>query len=182
MLFAGAGIAAVVGKNKVAEVGPPTPERAVERRQGGHRHREGRPLMTNQTPEEIQAEIEAQREQLAGRVDALAAKLDVKTQAQAKVAEVKDRATTDDGKPRPELLVGRCRRRAWSPSFSCGGGDDDGRQGASGETATEPDAGPRRRARSPTAPRDLDKRSWKYVARKTCASSATTSAPTRPRR
>ena len=45
--------------------------------------------MTNQTPEEIQAEIEQQREQLAGTLDALSAKLDVKSQAQAKVAEVK---------------------------------------------------------------------------------------------
>ena len=61
--------------------------------------------MTNQTPEEIQAEIEEQREQLAGTLDALSAKLDVKTQAQAKVAEVKDRATTDEGRPRTELLV-----------------------------------------------------------------------------
>jgi hypothetical protein len=61
--------------------------------------------MTNQTPEEIQAEIEQQREQLAGTLDALSAKLDVKSQAQAKVAEVKGRATTDEGKPRTELLV-----------------------------------------------------------------------------
>ena len=61
--------------------------------------------MTNQTPEEIQAEIEQQREQLAGTLDALSAKLDVKSQAQAKVAEVKGRATTDEGKPRTELLA-----------------------------------------------------------------------------
>ena len=61
--------------------------------------------MTSQSPEEIQAEIEQQREQLAGTLDALSAKLDVKSQAQAKVADVKDRATTDDGKPRPEVLA-----------------------------------------------------------------------------
>ena len=61
--------------------------------------------MSNQSPEEIQADIERQREQLAGTLDALSAKLDVKAQAQAKVAEVKDRATTDQGRPRNELLV-----------------------------------------------------------------------------
>ena len=65
--------------------------------------------MTSQTPEEIQAEIEVQREQLAGTLDALSAKLDVKSQAQAKVAEVKadvkDRATTPTGRPRTELIV-----------------------------------------------------------------------------
>ena len=61
--------------------------------------------MTNQTPEEIQADIEQQREQLAGTIDALTAKLDVKSQAQAKVAEVKGRATTDEGRPRTDLLV-----------------------------------------------------------------------------
>ena len=61
--------------------------------------------MTSQSPEEIQAEIEVQRERLAGTLDALSAKLDVKTQAQAKVAQVKGRATTATGRPRPELLV-----------------------------------------------------------------------------
>ncbi len=49
-----------------------------------------------QTPEEIEAEIELKREQLAGTIDALSAKLDVKSQAQARVAgvkaDVKDRA------------------------------------------------------------------------------------------
>ena len=58
-----------------------------------------------QTPEQIQADIEAQREQLAETVDQLSAKLDVKSQAQAKVAQVKDRATTPEGKPRPEVLA-----------------------------------------------------------------------------
>jgi|tagenome__1003787_1003787.scaffolds.fasta_scaffold20465853_2 hypothetical protein len=72
--------------------------------------------MTSQTPEEIQADIELQRERLAGTVDALTAKLDVKAQARAKVddarahtsakvADLKDRATTDRGTPRPDLLV-----------------------------------------------------------------------------
>ena len=53
--------------------------------------------MSNQSPEEIQAEIEQQREQLAGTLDALSAKLDVKSQAQAKVAEV--------GSPTPERAL-----------------------------------------------------------------------------
>jgi len=78
------------------------------------------------TPEEIQADIEKQREHLAETVDQLGHKLDVKAQTQAKVADVKaqtqakvdevkaqtqakvaevrDFSTTDDGKPRPEVL------------------------------------------------------------------------------
>jgi prefoldin subunit 5 len=63
----------------------------------------------SQSPEELEAQIEEQREQLAGTIDALAAKLDVKTQAQTKVAEAKEtakqRTTTAEGKPRPELLA-----------------------------------------------------------------------------
>ncbi|WP_210650777.1 DUF3618 domain-containing protein [Nocardioides sp. SYSU D00065] len=57
------------------------------------------------TPAEIEAEIEAQREQLAGTIDELAAKLDVKARARRKVASLKDSATTDDGTPRPEVLA-----------------------------------------------------------------------------
>jgi MYXO-CTERM domain-containing protein len=56
------------------------------------------------TPEEIQADIERQREHLAQTVDDLGHKLDVKAQSRERIAEVKDRATTDDGKPRPEVL------------------------------------------------------------------------------
>ena len=56
------------------------------------------------TPEEIQADIERQREHLAQTVDQLGHKLDVKAQTKEKVADVRDRATTDDGKPRPEVL------------------------------------------------------------------------------
>ena len=58
------------------------------------------------TPEQIESDIEAQREQLAETIDALTAKLDVKSQAKNKVADVKDSATTDSGKPRPELIAG----------------------------------------------------------------------------
>ena len=47
-----------------------------------------------QTPEQIEAEIEVQRAQLAETIDALSAKLDVKSQAQAKVEEAKQTAQT----------------------------------------------------------------------------------------
>jgi hypothetical protein len=57
------------------------------------------------TPEQIEADIAAQRERLADTVDQLAAKLDVKSRAGAKVADLKDRATTDSGRPRPEVLA-----------------------------------------------------------------------------
>ncbi len=56
------------------------------------------------TPEEIQADIERQRAHLAQTVDELGHKLDVKAQSKEKLADVRDRATTDDGKPRPEVL------------------------------------------------------------------------------
>ena len=54
--------------------------------------------------EQIEADIEAQREHLAETVDQLAHKLDVKAQAKERAAQVKERATTDTGKPRPELI------------------------------------------------------------------------------
>lgn len=50
--------------------------------------------MSNRTPEQIEAEIEEQRAQLAATVDQLSAKLDVKA-----------RMTTDSGRPRPEVLA-----------------------------------------------------------------------------
>jgi len=53
---------------------------------------------------DIEADIEAQREHLADTVDQLAHKLDVKAQAKERAAQVKDRATTDAGRPRPELF------------------------------------------------------------------------------
>jgi len=57
------------------------------------------------TPADIEAEIETQRERLAETVDQLTHKLDVKTQAKERVAEIKDRATTDTGRPRTELVA-----------------------------------------------------------------------------
>jgi hypothetical protein len=59
----------------------------------------------DKTPQQLAAEIAEQREQLAGTVDALAAKLDVKSQAQRKVASWRDSATTADGRPRTEVLA-----------------------------------------------------------------------------
>ena len=56
-------------------------------------------------PAAIEADIARQREQLAATVDELHHRLDVKTQAKEKAADLKDRATTDTGKPRPELAA-----------------------------------------------------------------------------
>ena len=61
---------------------------------------------TSKDPDAIRADIERTREELAETVDALHAKLDVKTQAKARLARAKDQATTDTGKPRPELVSG----------------------------------------------------------------------------
>lgn len=57
------------------------------------------------TPAEIEAEIERHRAHLADTVDQLAARLDVKSRARAGLAGLQDRATTDQGRPRPELLA-----------------------------------------------------------------------------
>ncbi|MCW2791721.1 MAG: hypothetical protein JWO76_819 [Nocardioides sp.] len=57
------------------------------------------------TPEQIEADIERQRDELAATVSQLQAKLDVKARAQDKAAELQDRATTASGKPRPELVA-----------------------------------------------------------------------------
>ncbi len=57
------------------------------------------------TPDEIEAEIERQRDDLADTVSALQERLDVKARAKDKAAELKDRATTDSGKPRPDLAA-----------------------------------------------------------------------------
>ncbi|WP_244931756.1 DUF3618 domain-containing protein [Nocardioides sp. W7] len=58
----------------------------------------------SQTPAEIEADIARQREALAGTVDQLQARLDVKARAKAKVAELQDRATDDSGKPTPAVI------------------------------------------------------------------------------
>jgi hypothetical protein len=61
---------------------------------------------TSDDPDAIREDIERTRNELAGTVDALQAKLDVKAQAKARLARAKDQATTDSGKPRPELVAG----------------------------------------------------------------------------
>ncbi|MGH3347607.1 MAG: DUF3618 domain-containing protein [Nocardioides sp.] len=61
--------------------------------------------MNGKTPEQMEAEISTQRDELADTVDQLTAKLDVKSHAQAKVTDMKHRATTDSGRPRPQLLA-----------------------------------------------------------------------------
>ncbi|CAI9398521.1 DUF3618 domain-containing protein [Nocardioides sp. T2.26MG-1] len=57
------------------------------------------------SPESLEADLARQREELAATVTELHAKLDVKARAQHKAGEIKDRATTADGKPRPDLTV-----------------------------------------------------------------------------
>ena len=62
-------------------------------------------MSDHRTPAELEADIARQRDALAETVDQLTHKLDVKTQAKERAAKVADRATTDDGKPRPELVA-----------------------------------------------------------------------------
>ena len=57
------------------------------------------------SPDAIEADIERQREELAATVNALHDRLDVKSRAKEKAAELRDRATTDSGKPRPEVVA-----------------------------------------------------------------------------
>ena len=59
-----------------------------------------------QDPDAIREDIERTRADLADTVDALHAKVDVKHRAEVKAHELKDRATTSTGKPRPELVGG----------------------------------------------------------------------------
>jgi hypothetical protein len=53
----------------------------------------------------IEADIIRQREELARTVDALSAKFDVKARAEHRMADLKDSATTDSGRPRPALVL-----------------------------------------------------------------------------
>lgn len=55
--------------------------------------------------EQLEADIERQREELATTVDALQARLDVKARARHKVEEVRDRATDDQGRPTPQVVA-----------------------------------------------------------------------------
>ena len=57
------------------------------------------------TPDEIEADIARQREELAATVTELHARLDVKARARAKAAALRGRATTPDGKPNPRVVA-----------------------------------------------------------------------------
>lgn len=57
------------------------------------------------SPEMLEADIARQREALAHTVEDLQARLNVKARAQDKAHELKDRATTDQGRPRPEVAA-----------------------------------------------------------------------------
>ncbi len=65
--------------------------------------------MNGKTPEQMESDITAQREQLADTVDQLTAKLDVKAHAQARATDLKHRATTESGQARTP--AGRRDRR-----------------------------------------------------------------------
>jgi len=56
------------------------------------------------SPQELEREVERNREELARTVDALHHKLDVKAHAQQRAARLKESVTTDSGKPRPLVL------------------------------------------------------------------------------
>lgn len=62
--------------------------------------------MSDPEAQQLAADIERQRDQLADTVDALQHKLDVKAQVKHKAAELRDRSTTSTGRPRPELIGG----------------------------------------------------------------------------
>lgn len=71
-----------------------------------HIDQEGAKPNESTDPDEIEAEIEATREDLKNTVDALSHKLDVKSQAQDRVAELKGRAqaTLSDPDRRSDAL------------------------------------------------------------------------------
>lgn len=66
----------------------------------------GTPVSSDPTVSAAEARVEEQREALAGTVDALQQRLDVKAQTQRRLAETKELVTTAEGKPRPDLLAG----------------------------------------------------------------------------
>lgn len=59
--------------------------------------------MSGATPEQLEAEIAARRARLAGTVDQLSDRLDVKSRAKDRVQELRQRVTTDAGGPRAEV-------------------------------------------------------------------------------
>lgn len=61
--------------------------------------------MEQPTAEQIEADIARQREQLADTVDRLHARLDLKSRARGKAGQLRERATTASGRPRPDLTA-----------------------------------------------------------------------------
>jgi hypothetical protein len=59
----------------------------------------------SRSTEELEAEIARQREEVATSIDALGHRLDVKSRAGARAADLKDRVTTISGRPRPEVIA-----------------------------------------------------------------------------
>ncbi len=60
---------------------------------------------TTPTADQLEADLARQREELASTVDALQAKLDVKSRARHKAEDLKERATDHRGRPRPEVIA-----------------------------------------------------------------------------
>jgi len=56
--------------------------------------------------QQIQADIEQQREELAETGDALTAKLDVKARARQRFQAIRSAATDEQGRPTPPVLAG----------------------------------------------------------------------------
>ena len=63
------------------------------------------PVGDHATPEQLEADIARQREEVAATVTQLQQKLDVKSRAKDEVRQLKDRVTTASGRPRPDLTV-----------------------------------------------------------------------------
>ena len=111
--------------------------------------------MSQPTPEQLEAEIEVQRAQLADTVDQLTQKLDVKAQAKAR------------HQPHHADDVRRVRRRRdprrWPRLVARSAMTSQSTQGIDRTEPTTPDPDD---PRKPDAPTDLEKRTWWYVAKK----------------
>jgi predicted nucleic acid-binding protein len=56
-------------------------------------------------PEELEADIARQREELAATVTQLQRRLDVKARARVEARQLRERVTTASGRPRPDLTI-----------------------------------------------------------------------------
>ena len=111
--------------------------------------------MTQPAPEQLEAEIEVQRAQLADTVDQLTQKLDVKAQAKARISRIQP--MTYAAFAGAAILVAGIVLVAGSAMTS---------QSTQGIDRTEPTTPDPDDPRKPDAPTDLEKRTWWYVARK----------------